>query len=299
MGSALNGSPERWGSAMFRTAQVRATLIGWTVLMLAGCSGPVARKPQQGAAADALAVGPDREALARSVPADYVVSILDASGGVAAWAQNKRLRAVGVVKLYRPDDSFYLTQHDFEVYPWSDAVRVSASEPRGKFVWQMVAGRFEMVEGTPATDVSPLYGAYAGYADAFLQIVTAPVRLLDSGNQLYRQPAPFRMGGQWYERIEVKFASGMLAVEGAGSDAPRMSQPYWTDGVFYVNRASALIDMIWLANPTNQEYLTVRGYDYSDVKTAGVRVPSKVEIFRAGPDGTIRDRLAQIDIKGQ
>ncbi|MDY0357802.1 MAG: hypothetical protein RBR19_18110 [Sedimentisphaerales bacterium] len=284
---------------MFRTFRVCATLIGLAAGMLAGCAGPVAQRPQDEAAADALAVGPDREALARSVPPDYVVSILDASGGVAAWTQNKRLRAAGVVKLYRPDDSFYLTQHEFEVYPWSNAVRIAAGEPRGKFVWQMVAGRFEMVEGTPATDVSPLYGAYAGYADAFLQIVTAPVRLLDAGNQLYRQPTPFRVGGQWYERIEVKFAPGMIAVEGGEPDDQRMSQPYWTDGVFYVNRASALVDTIWLANPTNQEYLTVRGYDYSDVKTAGVRVPSKVEIFRAGPDGTVQNRLAQIDIKGQ
>ncbi len=284
---------------MFRTVQGRAVLVGLAALMLIGCGRQVARDPRTDRGAETLAVGPDREALARSVPPDYVVRILDGSGGISAWVQNKRLRAVGVVKLYRPDDSFYLTQHDFEVYPWSNAIRISANEPRGKFVWEMVAGQFEILEGSPAMDVSPLYGAYAGYADAFLQIVTAPVRLLDSGNQLYRQPAPFRMGGPWYERIEVKFAPGVVAVEGAGGGDRRMSQPYWTDGVFYLNRTSALVDLIWLGNAATQEYLAVRGYDYSDAKTAGVRVPTKVEIFRAGSDGTIRDRLAQIDIKGR
>lgn len=283
---------------MTRTARRCVLLIGLTALIVIGCGRQVTRDAQEeDRRLDTLAVGPDREALARLAPPDYVVDVVKASGGISAWVKNERLRAVGVVKLYRPDDSFYLTQHKFEVYPWSDAIRISASEPRGRLVWEMVAGRFEMVEGAPVMDVSPLYGAYAGYADAFLQIVTAPVRLLDRGNQLNRQPVPFRRGGQWYEKIEVKFAPGMLAVAGVDRGDQRMSQPYWTDGVFYVNRASALIDMIWLGNAATEEYLTVRGYDYSTLESAGVRVPSKVEVFRADPDGTVRDRLAQIDIK--
>jgi hypothetical protein len=282
---------------MFRAVQVRAVLVGLTALMLIGCGRQVARTIRADDDAETLAVGPDREALARAAPPDYVVDILDASGGISAWVKNSRLHAVGVVKLYRPDDSFYLTQHEFEVYPWSDAVRISASEPRGKLVWQMVAGRFEMLEGAPGADVSPLYGAYAGYADAFLQIVTAPVRLLDRGNQLERRPVPVRMDGQWYERIEVKFGPGMIAAEKGGRDDGQMSQPYWTDGVFYLNRAKTLIDRIWLGNAATEEYLMVRGYDYSMLKSVGVRVPAKVEIFRAGPDGTVQHRLAEIDIK--
>lgn len=283
---------------MFSTARTSAVLIGLAALMLAGCGRQAAQSPQENNGAEMLAVGPDRVALARTAPPDYIVGILDASGGISAWVQNKRLHAVGVVKLYRPDNSFYLTEHDFEVYPWSDAVRISASEPRGKFTWKMVAGRYQMVEGSAASDVSPLSGLYAGYADAFLKIVTAPVRLLDRGNQLHHQPAPFRVDGQWYERIEVKFAPGMMPIEGAGEGDMRMSDPHWTDGVFFLNRATSLVDMIWLGNAGTQEYLTVRGYGYSDIKSAGVRVPSKVEIFRAGPDATIQERLAQIDIKG-
>ncbi len=267
--------------------------------MVTGCGRQAAQSPPAETGTEVLAVSPDREALARAVPPDYVVNILNASGGVSAWLENKRLHAMGVVKLYRPDNSFYLTEHDFEVYPWADAIRIAANEPRGKFVWKVVAGRYEMVEGSAATDVSPLSGWYGGYADAFLQIVTAPVRLLDAGNQLHHQPVPFRMEGRWYERIEVKFGPGMVPVEGAGQDQAKMSQPYWTDGIYYLNRASGLIDMIWLGNAGTQEYLTVRGYDYSDAESAGIRVPSKMEIFRAGPEGTIQDRLAQIDIKGR
>ncbi len=283
---------------MSKTDRTCAVLIGLAALMLTGCGRQVAQSSPGSDGANTLAVGPDREVLAGAVPPDYVVSILDASGGISAWVENKRLHAVGVVKLYKPDNSFYLTEHDFEVYPWSDAIRISASEPRGKFTWKMVAGRYEMIQGSPAADVSPLAGSYAGYADAFLQIVTAPVRLLDSGNQLHRDPVPFRMNGQWYEKIEVKFGPSLIETDGAEGGST-MSQPYWTDGIYYLQRGGALVDMIWLGNASRQEYLTVRGYDYSDVDTTGVRVPSKVEIFRAGPDATIQDRLAQIDIKGQ
>ncbi len=284
---------------MFKTVRTRAALIGLAALMLTGCSRPVAQSPQADNGADPLAVSPDREALARAVPPDYVMSILNASGGISAWAENRRLHAVGVVKIYRPDNSFYLTEHDFEVYPWSNAVRITASEPRGKFAWKMVAGRYEMLEGSTGADVSPLAGLYAAYADAFLQIVTAPVRLLDQGNQLHREPVPFRMNGQWYERIEVKFGPGTVAVERAGQADAQTSQPYWTDAVLFLNRASSLIDMIWLSNVSRQEYVTVRGYNYSDVESIGIRVPSKVEIFRARPDSTVQDRLAQIDIRGK
>lgn len=291
--------PQRWGMVMSRAAQRSAVFIGLAALVLSGCGREAAQSPPATSGDEVLAISPDREALARAVPPDYVVDILNASGGISAWLANKRLHAVGVVKLYRPDDSFYLTEHDFEVYPWADAVRISANEPRGKFVWKVVAGRYEMVEGSAAADVSPLSGWYGGYADAFLQIVTAPVRLLDAGNELHHQPVPFRMGGQWYERIEVKFGPGMMPVEGTGQDRAKMSQPYWTDGVYYLNRATSLIDMIWLGNAGTQEYLTVRGYGYSDVESAGIRVPSKMEIFRAAPDATMQERLAQIDIKGR
>lgn len=284
---------------MFKTVRTRAVLIGLAASMLTGCSRPVVRSPQADSSADPLAVSPDREALARAVPPDYVMSILNASGGISAWAENRRLHAVGVVKIYRPDNSFYLTEHDFEVYPWSNAVRITASEPRGKFAWKMVAGRYEMLEGSTGADVSPLAGLYAAYADAFLQIVTAPVRLLDQGNQLHREPVPFRMNGQWYERIEVKFGPGTVAVERAGQTDAQTSQPYWTDAVLFLNRASSLIDMVWLSNVSRQEYVTVRGYNYSDVESIGIRVPSKVEIFRARPDSTVQDRLAQIDIRGK
>jgi hypothetical protein len=275
---------------MFKTAIGGAVLIVLAALLLAGCSGQVAEVPPS--EAELLAAGPDRENL--PVPPDYVAEALEASGGLSFWMQQKRLRADGVVKLYRSDDSFYLTEQDLEVYPWSNAIRIEANEPQSRFVWQLADGQYDVVEGDPPLDVSPLAGSYQTYADAVLRIVTAPVRLLDSEAELYREPTPVRIGGQWYQKITVKYSTRQNVSQAGGA----LSAPYWTDAVYFLNREQGLIDMVWLGNSTTQEFVVARGYDYPDVEEMGLRVPSKVEVFRADADGGIRERLAQLDVTG-
>jgi len=261
--------------------------------MFTGCGRQVAGTPQGDV--DLLATGPDREAL--SVPADYVSAMLEASGGLSTWIQNKRLQGGGVVKLYRPDGSFYLTEHALGVYPWSGAIRISADEPRGRFVWQVANECYEGLEGEAPLDISPLAGSYQAYTSAILQIVTAPVRLLDPAVELYREPTPVRINGQWYQRITARFGSRRVAAPGKGGENVTFVDPYWTDAVYFLNRELGLVDMIWLGNAAKQEFLVVRGYDYSEKEDGSLRVPSKVEIFRADADETPRERLAQIDVR--
>ena len=76
---------------MFKTAVKHAVLVGWAALALAGCARPVAEAPQSDV--DALATSPEREAL--SVPPDYVSNLLESSGGLTLWMQQKRLHAGG------------------------------------------------------------------------------------------------------------------------------------------------------------------------------------------------------------
>ena len=277
---------------MFKTAVKHAVLIGWAAWALTGCARPVAEAPPSDV--DALATSPEREAL--SVPPDYVSNLLESSGGLSLWRQQKRLHAGGVVKLYRPDNSFYLTEHDLDVYPWSNAIRIEANEPRSRFVWLLAQGRYEVLEGLPPLDVSPLAGAYQTYADAVLRIVTAPVRLLDQEVELYHEPTPIRISGQWYQRITAKYSPVNVVPKTRGGDDASSVESYWTDGIYFLNRGAGLIDMIWLGNATTQEYLVVRGYDYGERAGRGLRIPSKVEIFRADAEGTIGDRLAQLDV---
>jgi hypothetical protein len=276
---------------MFKTAMQDAVLIGFVALLMTGCGQQVAETPQGDV--NLLATGPDSEALV--APPDYISEVLEASGGLTLWKQQPRLRASGVVRLYRPDGSFYLTEHEVEVYPWSNAIRIEADEPRARFVWQLTEGRYQVLEGNAPLDVSPLAGSYGAYADAVLQIVTAPVRLLDDEVELYREPTPVRMEGVWYQRITAKYGQpGTVLKPGDASTTTD-----WTDGIYFWNRAAGLVDMIWLGNAATREYLLVRGYDYTPEREGGLRVPSKVEVFRADAEGNAQERLAQLDVSGR
>jgi len=279
---------------MFRTAVRHAVVIGLVALTCAGCGQQAVESPTGDG--NLLATGPDNEALA--APPEYVSEILESSGGLDLWELQSRLHADGVVKLYQPDGSFYLSEHDLEVYPWSNAIRVEANEPRARFVWQLAEGRYQMLAGQAPLDVSPLAGSYETYADAVLHMVTAPVRLLDEEAELYREPAPVRIRGQWYQRITAKYYPARTASKERGGEARPEVKFDWTDGIYFLNRGAGLIDMLWLGNETRQEYVMVRGYDYPLAGPGVLRVPSKVEIFRADAEGNVKERLAELDVSG-
>lgn len=279
---------------MFKKAVRHTVVIGLVALTCAGCGRQAVETP----AGDdnLLATGPDTEVWA--APPEYVSEILESSGGLDVWKQQTRLHAGGVVKLYQSDGSFYLSEHDLDVYPWSNAIRIEANEPRARFVWQLAEGHYQVLEGKAAQDVSPLAGSYGAYADAVLHIVTAPVRLLDENAELYREPTPVRIQGQWYQRIAVKYPpSGVASPDQTDRTAP--SAFHWSDAMYFLNRAAGLIDMVWLADASRREYVMVRGYDYPAQAPGVLRVPSKVEVYRADAEGNIRERLAELDVSGK
>jgi hypothetical protein len=263
------------------------------ILMLTGCGRQVAQTPE--GADDLLAAGPDQTVLAAARP-DYILAAIEAAGGLPTWMKCRQIGFRGVVTAYKPDGSYYLTEHAFAAYPWSEALRISAQEPRSAFVWQMVRDRFELLEGNANLDVSPLAGTYQDYAAAVLQIVTAPAQLVDRTTQLSRQPLPVQIRGQVYEPIDARFG----ARKAAGEEEKKTSSaanPYWTNAVYYQSRRTSRVEMVWLANPTRQDYLVVRGYDYVALAREGVFVPTEIEIFRSDAEGRIGQRFAKIDLE--
>jgi len=265
-------------------------MVGWlfkkiwlgviTALILAGCQ-------QQGK--DVLDYGPDVKTLA--IPTDYASGALEATGGLELWMATKRLELDCVVTLFRPDGSFYLTEHHYEVFPWSNSIRISTQEPLSKFTWQLSAGQFSMLEGNEQVDVSPIAGSYRDFAEAILYITTAPVRFLDSELEFTRSSTPVKMEGLWYYPIEaVTRASNARGEAGA-------AEPYWSKVVFYQNRDNSLIDILWLVDIDEGKILMVRGFDYSEQEKKGVKVASKIEIFRTDMRGALQKRIAQIDLK--
>lgn len=274
-------------------ARVRrsAVLIAAAMLTLSGCGRQMAPPPS--GEADPLAIAPDGKTVA--VRADHVMASVDAAGGLSKWTQCKTVTGKGVVTVYGSDGAFYLTAHEFQAYPWSDAIRVTAQEPRGRFLWQLVGEEYRRVEGEPGLDVSGLQVSSRGYVDAVRQIVTTPARLLERGVEITRRPNSVRIRGKRYILMEAKYSPQQTIAEAGGEEANVTIDPYWTEGVYYQNQQSFLVDMIWLANPAKERYLLVRGYDYTPVAEDGVLIPTKIEIFQSGPDATIGPRVAQID----
>lgn len=255
-----------------------AVLIVLTSLTLTGCGRQVSKESAPDF--DLLATGPDRTAL--PAPQPFVAAALDATGGLAVWEQCQRIQRRATVTACERNGSFYLTEHDFVLCPWSGAIQVTAREPRTDLTWQVVRGRYYSPQADPNLDVSPLGGLCCDYADAVLQIATAPVRMLEGSAMLTGRPVVVQIAGRWYLPIDAKYEA---------------AQSRWTLGVYFQSQEGFLVDMIWLGDPLTQEYLIVRGYDYAQSAGGGLKIPTKIEVFQSDPDANIGPRLALVDLK--
>jgi hypothetical protein len=217
---------------------------------------------------------------------DYASRAIEASGGRRAWTRAKKLNLDCVVTFYKPDGSFHLTEQHHEVEALSNSIRISASEPRGEFVWQLSGDKFKVLKGAEPADASAIKVVNRCFAEAVLNVITAPMRLLDRRAGFAKPAAlgePVRIEGLWYYPIEL-----------SGRDAVGL-KPYWSKVVFYQNRDSSLVDTICFANVDRERFLAVRGYDYRKVDKSGVLVPAKVEIFSTDDRCALKKRLAKID----
>jgi hypothetical protein len=155
---------------------------------------------------------------------------------------------------------------------WSAAVQVTA-RAAGGLTWQVVHGRYDASRADPNADVSPLRGLSREYADAMLQIVTAPVRMLEDRALLGPRPATVQIVGQWYLPIDAKYKE-------------QADTRYWTQGIYFQTADRSLVDMVWLGNPLTHKFLVARGYDYTPSAGAGVLIPTKIEVFESDPTPT-------------
>jgi len=245
----------------------RFSVVVCGLLLLTGCQQPTV---------DPLAYGPDVKTLV--VTDDFIAKAIAVTGGCKAWINAKKLDLDCVVTFYNTDGSFYLTQQHHEVYPWSDSVRISATEPQGKFVWLLSQDNFTSAQGQARYDIRNL--VYAVRA-----ITTAPVRLLDKSVEFSKPSEPVKIQGLWYYPIRCsRVTPAPSGVE--GSDERR-------ETVFYQSRDTSLIDIISFV--ADMESLLVRGYDYRQVKETGVLLPTRIEVFKTNPAGIVQNRLLKID----
>lgn len=230
-----------------------------------------------------LAVGPD--AMTTVVSSDFASRAIEAAGGLDAWTKTKELRLDSVVTLYQPDGSRYLSEQSYEIYPWSNSIRVSAREPQGQLLWQLSNGRFDSLQGGGRLAEMPQQLTSRDLAEAVLSVVTSPARLLDKSAEFTRKGTPVKLQGQWYQPIERQPKSGILSGTSPG------------EATFYQNRDNSLIEMFRYSSAETGMTLTVRGYDYDQIEKGGPVVPGRIEIFTTDKQANVQDRLVTIDIR--
>ena len=268
-----------------------SSVICWLVLVvvftLEGCE----QRYRKDVSAYEQVVDPNLLVDPNFVVPEYVSRAIEATGGRQAWMRTKKIALDCRVTFYQDDGSFYLTEQCHEIYPWSNSIRISAEEPQGTFVRQLSNGVLRVWKGTEQVDRLPIAGLDHDFAEAMLSVTTAPVRFFDKQTEFAKGTQPVKIEGQWYYPIIriVRPINGEPSVQGRGK----------TKAVFYQNRDTSVIDLVWFAAKAGAEFesagIMVHGYDYREVKRNGVWLPGKVEIFVTDASGAHRQRLAVID----
>ncbi len=298
-------------------------LAAWLVALLtvAGC-GP----PQQG---DPLAQKPSNEndSISNKSLDKYILNAVSVAGGNEAWADATKIEFECVVTFYKNDNSLYLTEHFYEIYPWSDAIRLSVVEPSGKFVWLLSGDNFkiemtETMRKIPGQMESITLVKELMYAVRDLTI--APVKLYRYSSEFVREDTALKIKGAWYYPVEYLYPaeSEMEPVKPHwfkavffGAKPKNPPKPYWSKAVLYQNRQTSLVEMLRFVPPfeksmeldeqESRRAIAVRGYDYREtegpkepgiVKDA-VLIPTKIEMFESKSQDIIAQRIVKLDLK--
>ena len=175
------------------------------------------------------------------------------------------------------------------VYPWSNSIQISAREPQGRFVWQLSKGKFDVLQEGGQSAALPVVIGSNHFAEMILSIMTIPARFLDESAEFSKETTGLKIQGQWYYPIS------RLSRPVAGTEIESEPAFVLSKAVLYQDRDSSLIDMLVFDFMSGDSNFAVRGYDYTEVEKNGVRVPARIEIFKADARGNLQERLVKID----
>ncbi|MBN2180307.1 MAG: hypothetical protein JW715_00225 [Sedimentisphaerales bacterium] len=219
------------------------------------------------------------------IGSEYEVMAINATGGLDAWTDTVELQLNCVVTFYQPDGSSYLTQQQFSVYPWSNSLEIAGKEPQGGFVWRLSQGHFEILQGDRNITNNKNTLDNQCFAEAILNIVTAPVRLLDQSVDFTIDMNPVKIQGKWFYPIQRRGRADIESI----LRIPK--------AVFYQNRDNSIIDVLWIDCLTVEQSIIIRGYDYGEIESGKAVIPHRIEIFIADSQKNPKTRLVKIDIQ--
>ncbi|MBN1975272.1 MAG: hypothetical protein JW787_16635 [Sedimentisphaerales bacterium] len=231
-------------------------------------------------------VGLAKEPLAEmlALPSEFASQALEQTGGLEAWGKVRQLRLDCIVTFYNKDAGYYLTEQRYEIYPWSNSVVVSGKESKDSYKWQLSKGKFDILEGTGQLRNFNNQIDSGCFAEAILNLVTAPTKFLDKSMVYTRDTTDVNIQGRWCYPITMNPAGGSVSSASVNNT------------VFYQNRAGSLVDMILMTCGGDNASFLVCGYDYKKVKGKDVSVPNRIEIHLAGKDNISQRQLFRIDV---
>lgn len=227
----------------------------------------------QESAVEILAHGPDTEAIAAM--GQNASDAIDATGGSRAWMETTQFSRKCIVTFYKSDDTYYLTQQQHRISPWANAVSITAAEPQGKLTWKLSRKNSQQSESCYSGTDLPGDLPGQSFAEAILDITTAPVRSL----YISTVSGPTKIQNRWYYEIERPEMSGKCPC---------------AEAIFRQDTDTSLINTLWLKD-LHGDGIVVRGYDYEGFEQGGILVPAKIEIFTTDSAGNTKDRLVTIN----
>jgi len=163
-------------------------------------------------------------------------------------------------------------------------------------LWQFSEGQLTILKGREQDAFRQMQVSYRDYAEAILSLITAPISFLDASVSFKRQTEPMKVGGLWYDRFERKHIMNTDGATNGLQEGIESMKSRWDRIFYYQNKINSFIDLLWFCDIDRQEYLAVRGYDYSEVEEKGILLPTKIEIFTTDARCIFDKRLLTIDI---
>ena len=210
------------------------------------------------------------------------LAMFENAGGLQNWLDINKLDARPVVTFF-DDGLHYITEQRHEIYPWANAINISADEPKGPVSWQLVRSLPTETFSWDADGTMPSTIPLKVFAEAVLELTTSAVRIADPNVSLVQQGEPRRIEGRLYTEYQRT------------PEVTAKQANQWLPMKWYQNAETGLFDMVIFTEAVSNGSITAKAFGLRKVENTAVFVPEKIEFYRTDPRGVILELLATVD----
>ena len=205
-----------------------------------------------------------------------VIGAEDKFGGPA----NRSIVADCVVTFYEADGSIYLSEQRYTIYPQSQGLEISGTEPGGRFTWKLLGGDFRVVVGAAKVDKLPR-GIYdRNIAKLILISIVAGSGM---SAQLSESSELEKLQGRWYSVIHIE--------PGISSKRMKSFEVPWAKLTLYGDSSKGVIDRVVIEDVARGLRLMAHSYNFWWLKEMGRSIPTKIDVFKIDATGAKQQRI--------